>query len=123
MTGQSGSGQVGSDNMRMFGSGQKNPGGIHHQPDEKGLQAMCEFCGVVMQEKVDFFIQRHWDGSSPRVYTKLSIITNKLLSQANLYRQRFWLRTALKETLSSENGVCKISVLVAKNCKIPHSLF
>ena len=54
MTGQSGLDQVGSDNMRMFGSGQKNPGGIQHQPDEKGLQATCKFCGVVMQEKVEF---------------------------------------------------------------------
>ena len=32
----------------------KNPGGIPDQPDKKGLQAMCKFCGVVMQEKVDF---------------------------------------------------------------------
>ena len=54
MTGQSGSGQVGSDNMKMFGPGKKNPGGIQHQPDERGLQAMCKFCGVVRQEKVDF---------------------------------------------------------------------
>ena len=54
MTGQSGSGPVGSDNMRMFGSGQKNPGGIQHQSDEKGLQATCKFYGVVKQEKVDF---------------------------------------------------------------------
>ena len=69
--------------MRLFGSGQTNPGGIQHQPDEKGLQAMCKFCGVVMQEKVDFL----YSGTGmevPRVckpsYPYLQIIiTSKLI--------------------------------------------
>ena len=46
-----------------------NPGGIQHQPDEKGLQAMCKFCGVVRQEKVDFFLHSGTGMEVPHVCT------------------------------------------------------
>ena len=83
MTGQVGSGWVRKyENVRVRS---KNPGGIQHQPDEKGLQAMCKFCGVVRQEKVDFLYTAALGWKFPTCVNqaihnyKQTIITSKLI--------------------------------------------